>query len=305
MRTIAAVWILLMSLSLAGGERAPAPLAYAWKKETPYRFQYSKTITVRQPDENGKMEERRTEFRATLILEVKQVTGASAACVLRFDSPHLVLPPIPWYSALYDKPEPQADRGKAVAAALAGAIKVARWGVTVDADGTLHVDARTPTGLSDWLKDVSGAGQWRRKQADILKDLIEQDLGLRAETIDREILLCFAPPPEAGAAPLHPLRSKPVEARARDGAKAHVSFTRQAPPGQGAFVVPDLISPARVQATLQQVDTHQGSAIFDTEKGMLDQIEEQYAATLNYAYGRHSLQQEVTVRSELLRLAPK
>lgn len=302
---VSSAWLLAACLPAA--DAAPQ-LSFGWKKDDLFRFRYAKTISVRQPDENGAVSARTTEVEAVLILEIKSVTPAAATGTLRFDSPRINLPPIKFYSALAELPDELVDKSRAVARALEGAIKQARWSFTWSADGALCIDARAPAGLHEWLKEVAGASGWRRKLSDQLTRLIEQDLGLRAQdAVDRELLLCFAPcgPTQpASACPLHPLRSVPVVV-SRGTDKAQLRFTRLAPAqAAGSLVVPGLVSSRDVQARLQHVAAAEGRAVFDTRLRMLDSLDESYTATLSYACGKEVLKQEVRVEYHLKRLAP-
>jgi len=307
---VARAWALRACLACAvaacayGADEA-APLAYAWKKDDLFRYEYAKTIAVTQPDEEGKTGERVTSFSAILILEIKAVTPTGATGTLRFDSPRVVLPPIKYFSSQADDPEDLADKSKAVAHALEGAIKQARWGFTWNSDGALRIDARVPAVLHDWLKEPANAAGWRRRQAEQLAKLIEQDLGLRAQSVDRDIFLCLARQPAADATTcvLHPLRSSPTVA-SQAGGKAELAFRRQAPAATTAVAVPGLITAQPVQAVLQNVATTDGRAVFDAKRRMLDTLREDYTATVIYTCGGDTLRQQVRVQYNLKRLAP-
>jgi len=303
---------------------APAPLRYAWKKDDLSRFEYSKKITVKQPDEKGVTVERTTEAKAVLVLEIRNLTPAGAVGTLRFDSPHITLPAIKFFSAQYDEPEDQPDKSRAVARALEGAIKQARWSFTWSEDGALRIEARAPANLQEWLKEPANAGTWRKKASAMLASFVEQDLGLRAQTVDRELLLCFTSgnsglPP--ASSPIRPVRSAPV-VLSRSKSKVELGFQRSAPPplpfrggdGAGAGSAPAQpgtpfaihISPAAqgVQACLQGVTTTRGSATYDTKLLMLDSLDEEYKAEVLYTSGKDTLRQELQVEYHLKRLAP-
>ena len=286
-----------------------APLLYGWKKDDLFRFEYSKKITVKQPDEKGVLVERTTEAKAILVLEIKGLSPAGASGALRFDSSHITLPPIKFFSAQYDEPEDQADKSRAVGRALEGAIKQARWDFTWSADGALRIDARRPASLQDWLKDPANAGAWRKKASAALASFIEEDLGLRVQTVDRELLLCFTSgnsglPP--GPALLHPVRSAPI-VLSRSGSKVELSFKRLAPAQAGAPYVIHTSSSAQdpqEEACLQSVTTIKGSAMYDTKLSMLDSLDEEYKAEVLYSAGTETLRQELLVEYHLKRLAP-
>ncbi|MCY3023439.1 MAG: hypothetical protein NTW87_31040 [Planctomycetota bacterium] len=317
-------------LCLAGrawaGAAAPEPL-YRCAKGDLYRFEYTKTITIRQPDENGVIGERCTALAAILILEIRDVASGTARGTLRFDSPRVTLPPISFFSAQANEPDPQVEKSRAVAHTLEGAIKVARWSFALHPDGSLHIDGRTPEKLQDWLKDVGNAGLWRKKHMEIAFKLIEQDLGLKVPSVDREILLCPGDADRNGAlsCALHPQRSAPTVV-SRGAGKLQLGFKRLAPAGGGTpFTIPSLLSSSDVRAVLQNVSTAEGRAVFDTQvslkepaegglavapqpdpnsRAMLDTLDEDYTATLAYTSGADALKQEVHVEYHLKRLAP-
>jgi hypothetical protein len=281
---------------------------YVWKSGDLFRYDYSKTVTVLQNDENGKPEERKTELAAVLILEVKNApAGGTASGTLRFDSPRVTMPVLRTFSSQIDAPEVQADKNKTIARAMEGAIKVARWNVSLGTDGSIQITSRTPASLNDWLKDLSGTAGWRKKMAEQLGQLVEQDLGLKPQTTDREIFFCNS----AGEAPsspgvaLHPVRGEFAPA-AKPSGKVQVAFKRQFNAKSNTeFAVPNLVSPQPVTAMPQSVATAEGVAQFDTRLGMLDTMSEDYSVKMKYKCGAESIDQDVRVQYKLKRLAPR
>ncbi|MGD0094146.1 MAG: hypothetical protein ABSE73_29915, partial [Planctomycetota bacterium] len=233
-----------------------------------------------------------------------------AGGTLRFDSPGVVLPPIKDYAAQAELAVDQVEKSRSVARALVGAIKQARWGFTWSTDGTLRIGARTDgrvqTSFQDWLKEPANAGNWRKKTMEMLTNFIEQDLGLRAQTVDREILLCFTPQDSSlplCPAALHPPRSAP-EVRSHAAGKAELSYKRLAPAKEGtSIVIPSLAT--EVHACFQKVTTTSGRAVHDTKMRMLDSLDEEYEAELLYTSGVDTLRQELQVEYHLKRLAPQ
>jgi hypothetical protein len=296
-----------VAASLGAAETAPRA-AYSWKKDDLFRFRYTKTIGITQPDENGVVAERVTEVDAVLILEIKSVTEAGAAGLLRFDSPRITLPPIEYFSSQSDapeKPENQMEKTRSLAHAMDGAVKQARWSFTWATDGALRLEARVPANLHEWLREVGAAGNWRKKLGDQLSKLIEQDLGLRTPGTDYELFLCLSAPPAAdiSTCTLHPLRSAPTLVSNSRG-KAELSFQRVAPSAAAPFAVPGLIAARKVLAAVQSVTTKEGRAVFDTKLRMLDSLSENYVAEVLYTYGKETLKQQVRVQYKLERLAP-
>lgn len=287
---------------------ATTDVVYAWKGGDLFRFDYLKTVTLVQPDESGKAEERKTELAAVLILEIKNSTpGGPASGTLRFDSPRITLPVLTTFSSQVDAPEIQADKNRAIARAMEGAIKTARWSVNLGADGSMQIASRTPASLGDWLKETSSTAGWRKMKVEQLRNLIEQDLGLKVQSTDREIFLCNtaakSAPAETGEA-LHPLRTGFVPAAKLNG-KVQIGFKREfAGKGNTEFAVPNLASPQAVTAAPQSVSTRESAAIFDTKMGMLDSLSEDYSVKMKYKCGTETIDQDVRVQYKLRRLAP-
>lgn len=280
---------------------------YVWKSGDLFRYDYAKTVTVTQNDENGKPEERKTELAAVLILEVKSAPpGGAASGTLRFDSPRVTMPVLRTFSSQVDAPEVQTDKNKTIARAMEGAIKVARWNVSLGSDGSVQIVSRTPASLNDWLKDLSGTAGWRKKMAEQLGQLIEQDLGLKPQTTDREIFFCNGAGETANnpGVALHPVRTGFVPA-AKPNEKVQVAFKRQLNAKSNTeFAVPNLVSPQAVTATPQSVATAEGVAHFDAKLGMLDAMSEDYSVKMKYKCGAETIDQDVRVQYKLKRLAP-
>ena len=281
--------------------------AYAWKGGEVFRFEYEKSILLKQPDEDGKIEERNTQVSGVLILEVKTVSAAGAAAVLRIDSPRVTLPEYSLFSSQYDKPQAQPDRTRAVCRAVEAAIKEARWNVLLGANGLVFMESRSPANLRDWLKNMENAAGWRKRALDILPKLIEQDLGIRVPAHDRELLLYLGTAGVAaagkGADGLRPRREK-LAVAAQEEDKLTISFKRGMPPEPLPYTLEGLMANESVKISLTEVTASEGCAIFDTRIGMLDTLQEDYSATLAYAYNQLSLKQEVRVQYRLKRLAP-
>ena len=311
MRTIQ--WAAMIAACLCANlfaETAKPETNYTWKNGELYRFEYSKVITIKQPNEEGVVEDRQTEISGVLILEIKSVSGAGAAATLRFDSPRVTLPTIRFFSAQYDTVEAQVDKTRSVARAIEGAIKSARWTVLLKPDGAVQIDSRTPASINEWLKETGNSGGWRKKSQELMLKLMEQDLGLKAQTLDRETFACLSPLPDPSsvetAEVLHPVRSRAAVTSQNDE-KAQLAFQRIFERKQDTpYVLPQLTtsSNTRVKAQVEGVNTADGSAVFDTKLGYLDTLSEDYTVKLKYNSGKDSLSQEVRVQYKLKRLAP-
>lgn len=290
----------------ASAENAAPELAYLWKSGDLFRFDYSKTITTRQPNEDGRIEDRQTEMAAVLIIEIKSVTASGAAATLRFDSPRVTLPTIRFFSAQADDVELQPEKTRAIARAMEGAIKTARWAVLLKPDGAIHIEARTPATLNDWMKETGNASGWRKKSQDAMLELLEQDLGLKAHTVDRETLVCLspaaAPAAVSSAEALHPLRTAIAVTRKDD--KAQLSFQRVFDKQQSPYIVPQLTARNNIKVQVESVASTEGIAVFDTKIGSVDTLSEDYTAKVRYESGKETLAQEVRVQYKLKRLAP-
>ena len=313
--TVAFLFICLAGNASASGV---SDIAYAWQSGEVYRFEYFKSTLVKQANEEGVLEERKTEISGVLILEMdagtkgaKAGTKSSSAetrtAAMRIDSPHVVLPEIRFFSAAYDAPQIQKDKNRAVAKAIEGSISKARWTVTLGSNGAFHVDGRTPANPRDWLKDVELAGAWRQKSMPIMLNDIEQDLGFKASGDERDMFLCIGAVPAASAAAgpgaaLHPARTGLTPASTTVD-KVQFSFTRQAPPANGG-IADKPTGFENVTITLNTVTTNEGNAVFDVKLGMIDSINESYDAGLTYRVGSELLNQNVRVQYRLKRLAP-
>jgi hypothetical protein len=302
---------LMCTVALAGEPAvkigAPPENPYVWKNADVLRFEYSKTITVKQPDADGKVVEQTTDVSAVLILEIKEVTPARVSAILRFDSPHVTLPELTMYLAQSEKPEVQAGKSKTNARAIEVAMKTARWSVVLAPNGMIHIDSRSPGSTREWLREAETTATWRKKPINDLLKVIEQDVGLRVPANDRDIFVYTGSaemPPAKGTDGLKPQRAD-VRISAKEDDKTTVTFTRKAPAEKLLYSVPGLLQDEKIEIALKNVANHEGKAVFDHRLGMLDTLDEDYAATLDYNYkGVGTLEQEVRVKYRLRRLAP-
>ncbi|HYF49243.1 MAG TPA: hypothetical protein VEJ63_07555, partial [Planctomycetota bacterium] len=108
---------------------------YSWKSGDVFRFDYSRTITLKQLGDDGKPTERVTEVSGFLIFEIKSVTPSGASARLRIDSPHVTLPEVTVYSSQYDDPELRQGKARAIARAMEGVLKTASWNVILGSTG--------------------------------------------------------------------------------------------------------------------------------------------------------------------------
>jgi len=298
-------------------EPEPIPVAvpglqenlYSWKSGDVFRFDYSKTITIKQLDEDGKPAERVTEVNGFLIFEIKSVSPSGAAARLRIDSPHISIPEVTLYSSQFDDPEVQAGKGRAVARAMEGVLKNASWNVVLGSTGLIYIESRAPANLREWFKDVENSANWRRKSLEILPRLIEQDLGLKAPSHDRDILLYLGSAAQPGLAPADALRPRreliSSAPDSEDETKLAVSFKRVKPAEKEPYLIPGLVRDEKISAELSNVSATSGKAVFDTQLGMIDTLNEDYTMDLAYKYGPHlKLEQSVRVQYRVRRLAP-
>ncbi|MFH0940026.1 MAG: hypothetical protein V1899_12210 [Planctomycetota bacterium] len=306
---ILVVGLILAAAAQAGSSVSAVPEnAYIWKAGDVFRFEYFKSITVKQPDETGRLAERVTEVAGVLILEIRQVAASGATATLRLDSPRITLPESVQFSAQSDEPQLQPMKNRSVAHALEGAIKTARWNCKLSSNGLIYVESRTPKDMAEWLKDIETAATWRKKFLDVLPRIIEQDLGLKTPSHDRDSLLYLgsAPPVSTTRAADHLRpRREALTVVSNDGEKATLNFKRVAPKDAGVYQIPDLLKNETISASLVSVSIQIGRAVFDLKIGMLDTLNEKYTASLKYTYqAQLTLDQEVCVEYRLKRLAP-
>jgi hypothetical protein len=292
----------VLCLNLSAGA-ARTDLNYTWKVGELFRFEYSKTIIVKDSD----AEERRTELSAVLILEIKSASPSGTLGILRMDSPRLTLPPFESFMAHDDDVKAQPERMKIIAHAVEGAIKAARWNVVFSPDGALQLESRTPANTAEWLKEVASIANWRKKSHETLIKIIETDLGLKVPATERELLLCLTPAPateQAAELVPHPRRIlQNFESKKDD--RVAITFKRELEKSPAPFTVPNLVAPRQITGTVSGVATRDGTALFDTKLGMLDSLNESYSGRLKYLWGNaEQFEQEVRVEYKLKRLAP-
>lgn len=271
-----------------------------------YRFEIFKAITVTLPDDKGNLELRRTEMSAVLILELKALTPEGASGVLRFDSVKLSLPEMELFTSLDFSPQLQKEKTRLVAEAMQSALKVARWQVLIGNDGSIQLLSRTPVSFAESMKEVAMKAGWRKRWMDDLTRLVDQDMGLKPPCTDMQLLLCFSAPPadKSSMSKLQPLRSMPHFV-SRQGRTAAYAFERQAPEGTGTRIpLPFYTASPAVDVTFKNVKSDASRAEFDMEKGMLDTLQEDYTATLQYNSGSTEIEQRVRVEYKVSRLAP-
>lgn len=307
---LAALSVVLVTLAVRATDVAPAPApnaggTYAWKAGDVYRFDYYKAITL-APNLKEPADQRKTEVAGILIFEV----ASEGKATMRFDSPRVTLPEVIIYSSQSDDPETQKEKSRVIGKAIEGALKAARWDVQLGADGALHIRDRKPGNFIEWAKEVETAGGWRKKSFKSLASLIDNDLGLKVQADDQDIFLCLAEPAAATAkaeSALRPVRTKPVAAPASTdgGEKTRYSFSRVAPQDGGKpYVIPDLSAPGQMTATLNAVETVDGSAVMDNRLSMLDTLNEEFTTDVTVAYGKESAARQVRVQYRIKRLAP-
>jgi hypothetical protein len=308
MKLIAVFLIVACGAAAAAG--APE---YAWKPGDVLRYQYTKSVLMNEDSDGKNAEQREFEFDAVLILEIKSKSQNGVMAILRFDSPRVSMPDYYWFSSQGDAPLLQKDKGKAVSHAIEGAIKTAaRWNVYLDNSGYVRIDSRVPNSLETWLKEEGHSAGWRTKFNKMWVDIIENNLGLKSTGEDREIFVSLNAPP-ASVSPemdlIRPLRSS-VKLLGIKDYKADYAFTRVAPPKAGApFSIPN-VGPPSVEMTLRPKEvTGKGSATLDVSMGLLDTLNEEFNAVLDYKcladnQQTYTLQQRVTTKYELKRLAP-
>ena len=271
-------------------------------------------------------------FEAILIVEVKNRTPNGTFAVLHFDSAHIVMPESYWFAAVADDPAVQKDRAKAILHAMEGAIKLARWNVILDTTGIVHIDARVPKGLDDWLKETEHAAFWRGKFRKLWVDIVEKKLGLAAVGDDRELLLALTGAPVVGSdgmEKVRPYRSA-SEMVSNQNLKSEYRIHRILPPNAGQpFALPYIGPPddrdpkmpnifmtlkPPIQGPITEADPRGsgpqvGVAVFDSRMGMLDYLNEAYSFDTEYTCDedkrrKYKVDQKVSVKYALKRLAP-
>lgn len=280
-------------------------LQYQWKPGELYRYEYERATTVRQPDESGRMTERKTVFSGVLIIEIRSVSNGVATALMRFDPTRLDLPAQLFFGAQADGITENAERSTSVSRAMLAAIKLARWSVTLQPTGAVKVDSRVPEKFGDWTRELGNLGRWRTRQSDILTEILETDAGLKVGAEDRELFLTFAAPIEAAppAAALRPHRTygKPTT----DGNKTLLAIQRAFSASvQNGYQTPGLLGRTPITMKPGTIDMTEGSAVFDIRLGLLDTLNETFTVPMTYSQGSETLKQDVVISYRLKRLAP-
>ena len=295
---------LFAAAMLAAAEPAAPPPAYAWKPGDVYRFEYSKTLTLSSNDPAEPLDPQTTEIAGVLILEI---SAEGTAALLRFDGARIVIPPVYVYADT-DDPELQKDKNRIIGKALESTLKATHWDALLATDGTIHIKDRRPLSFDEWTKDFGVAAFWRKKTLKSINRLIGDDMGLKPNIDDQELLLCLgAPssaPPATLAAHLHPFRGD-LSLASRVGNKIKFTFKRKPPELAGKpYALPELATPADLTATVDAVNTAEGSATFDAKLGMLDTIAEDYTTELTLRFGNDAIQRKLRIQYRLKRLVP-
>lgn len=297
--------------------------AYVWKPNEVVRFEYSKRVEIVEAAPTGSDGKARPPvdpvkraftFTAILIIEVNKAKAASSEQIglLRFDSPHIDIPEDYWYSSQADEITMNPDKDKLLERAFEGAVKSVRWGVRLGTDGSIKIDSRVPKSIDEWLKDASHTANWRAKYKELWATIVEKNLGLGVTGEDRDILLVPSPRTDSGSEfeKIRPVRSE-LKLLSHKDHKATFSFQRIAPPHAGEpFAITAAGLPSITIKLQPAIVTQKGTCIFDTFLWLPDSISETYSFKLEYDCKKDSkttytLSQDVTVKYELKRLAPK
>ena len=205
----------------AAAEPAQQQPAYTWKPGAVYRFEYSKTLTLSSNDPADPMDPQKTEIGGVLILEI---ASEGTAALLRFDGARIVIPPVEIYGDT-DEPELLKDKNRIIGKAVEGTLNATRWDALLATDGTIHIKSRKPPPYEECTRELGVAANWRKKMLKYMYRLIGEDMGLKPDLDDQELLLCLGAPssasPSALAAHLHPPRGEPMLA-AREERKGQI-----------------------------------------------------------------------------------
>jgi len=295
----------LFLFALASSTVLAGDLQYQWKPGELYRYDYERSSTVRQPDETGRMTERKTVFTGVLIIEIRSVSNGTATALMRFDPTRLDLPPQLFFGAQSDGITESAERSTTVTRAMLAAIKLARWSVTLQSNGVMRIDSRVPEKFTEWTRELGNLGRWRTRLSDTLNEILEQDAGLKVGSEDREMFLSFAPPAEATttAAAMRPVRA--FSKSSAEGSKISLALQRShSASAQNGYQTPGLIGRTPITMKPGTITMAEGSAIFDTRLGLMDSLNESFSVPLTYTQGAETLKQDVLITYRLKRLAP-
>jgi hypothetical protein len=301
LRLLPAVFLLTAGSALAGS------LEYKWAAGELYRFNYARSVEVRQPDETGRMRVERTSLTGVIIIEIRSVTNGVASALMRFDVQELALPPLRSFTAQSDEISESDKIAETHAHAMEAMIKAARWTITLFPDGSVRTDSRVPEKLSEWTKELAGMARWRARLSDVLSGILENDAGLRVGATSTDLFYASKPTDltksENGGAYLRPVRSETSIGAGKK--KIEIGFERvRSPKAPEDYIIPGMDGNVTVHMKVDKVATQSGSAVFDARLGMLDALNETYTSTQSYKLGADSIQQDVLVAYSLKRLAP-
>jgi len=301
LRTVPCV-LLLAAAGLAAEGPAGAP-EYRWKAKEIYRFEYQKTIQTALGEAGAG---RTTEMSAVLILEVETEEDRGRAIGhLKLGSPRV--------SLVYTR---AAGAGADAAAAvnrqglrtLEDILAGTRWRVELRPDGRVRVLA-PPADWRAWMQKLEQGGHWPKYMALHVREMLDRNFHLDANTLDEEMLPAFGPPPEppvaTGLQALHPRREVTAGRKLADG-RVPLRVQRVALPEAGSpqlVPVPNSTDPP-VTVKANAVETLSGEGVFDPEAGLPDSLRESYRVMLTSAFAGQELSRPVTVTYALRRLAP-
>ena len=258
-----------------------------------------------------------TEIKGVLVIKIDSIEAStgSANVVISFDSPHLEMPPYREYDKKTFRITESAGIGNQNEQSLEELLHRIVWKAKVSKEGQLTVVSRDPDNLTEYSIKIARANRGKKTYATALEAVLSKDLGLGRSDADADLLpipLGKLPPAPAGA--LEKIRPFRILVARENLAQARERWTTARQFGTGLnFNEPfELmkLSPIEppIMLTVNKLDNARGVAIFDSEMGMLEKLDEQYQVDVRLGcsdrQNKQHLDQNISVEFQLERIQP-
>jgi hypothetical protein len=294
----------------AGGKSVQG--AYGWKADTIYRFRFEKRVSVSRRHEAKPPSRRDSLQKGILVFEIQRIEkDGTAKGSLRLDSPHLKLPPFLVFDRETSRTRENTDRHRKLRVALEESLRAARWHVTLEGNGRVHVTQREPHDLRRWLEDAVAAGRWSKRAHARFGRMLSEHLEMWGQQEDDRLFIAVGGDGSAGrsTSPLDALRPRrSIDERApQENGRYTLHFKHV--PAESAKMEDDIRVPLLnrkerpVRIRVKRI-SGEGKAVFDEKLRMIDRLEEDYEVSMSCACGNRKLAQRVKVSNRLRRIAP-
>ena len=258
-----------------------------------------------------------TEIKGVLVIKVESVDPATGdiKAVISMDSPHLEMPPFREYDKKMYRISESSIVGDQVEQSLEELLHRIMWKVKISKEGVIQVLSREPDSLMEYAIKFARANRGKKKYASDMEKLFSRDMGLGSSGMDTELLavMLTTTPPASGKTleavrPFRVFTSKEDLADHRQRWIGTRSLGTGYPMGEKIelYKLNDIEPPVTLEVT--KLENTQGQAVFDTELGMLERIDEQYRVDMRLSSSdkqhKQYLDQKVSVEYKLERIQP-